>query len=326
MCMCYVKGVIYMKYDIETISYKSSNLINNVDARIFKPKDIKNIKGIVQISHGMCEYIDMYEGFAKFLNDNGYIVCGNSHIGHGKSVNSEKEYGFFADRFGYRCLIKDVYSLTCIMKEKYPDVPYVLLGHSMGSFIARCYIQQYGNEIDGVMLSGTIGPNPLIEAGIKGCNLVIKDKGKMYRSEVLTDSMLKLVFNSKIKHSLTKYDWISRDVNIINKHNNDSMTDFVFTASGYKDLFNLVKYSNKLEYLQKIPKKLPIYIFSGDKDPVGDNGVGVNKVYENLLKVGCKDVNMKLYKNGRHEMLNEINNDKVYKDILNWMEHKVIKK
>ena len=309
-----------MKYN--DIQFKSTNGINTIKGMVYLPDNIQEVKGIVQICHGMCEYIEKYERFAKFLTDNNFIVCGHSHIGHGQSVNNEDEYGFFAEKFGYKYLIKDVYKLTCIMKEKYPNLPYFVLGHSMGSFIIRCYISNYGNEIDGAIISGTGGPNQFIDLGIKFANMIIKQKGNMYRSDFLTDEAMKIVFNKQVKHSFTKYDWVSRDAKIVKEFSKDKLSDFSFTACGYRDLFNLIKYSNNEKTIDKIPKQLPIYIFSGDKDPVGQDGVGVEKVYKDLVKHGCTNVIMKLYKNGRHEMLNEINYEKVYDNILKWINNK----
>ena len=180
------------------IQFKSTNGINTVKGMIYLPDKIQDAKGIVQISHGMCEYIQRYEKFANFLTDNNFIVCGHSHIGHGQSVNNENEYGFFADKFGYKCLIKDVYKLTCLIKEKYPNLPYFVLGHSMGSFIIRCYLADYGNQIDGAIISGTGGPNQFIDLGIKFTNMIIKQKGNMYRSDFITDEAMKIYFNKKL--------------------------------------------------------------------------------------------------------------------------------
>ncbi|MBE5822033.1 MAG: alpha/beta hydrolase [Clostridiales bacterium] len=307
----------------EDIIFNSSNHMTLIKGKIFVPQ-VKNIKGIIQISHGMCEHIDRYEPFIKMLNSNGFIVGIHNHLGHGSSIISDEHKGYFADRFGYKCLIKDLYSMTKIIKEKFPNVPLILFGHSMGSFITRNYLSEYGKEIDGVILSGTMGPNPFVDVGIKLCNVLIKQKGPLYRSEKLTDMGLELVFNHSIKHNTTKFDWLSRDINEVKRYNADEITDFTFTVSAYKDLLNLIKYANSEKVIQNIPKKLPIFIMSGDKDPVGNNGEGVEKVYTDMINAGLKNVNMKLYKNGRHEMINEINQEKVYKDILNWIKNKVL--
>ena len=309
--------------NVEEIVFNSSNNKNIIRGKIFVP-DTNKVKAIIQISHGMCEHIERYEPFINMLNNKGFIVGIHNHLGHGTSINSIEERGYFADRFGYKCLIKDLYKMTEILKEKFPKVPIILFGHSMGSFIARNYISKYGNELAGVILSGTMGPNPLFEPAIKLCNVIIKQKGPLYRSDKLTGMALELGFNHSIKHSTTKFDWLSRDINQVEKYNNDKETDFSFTISGYKDLLNLVKYANDKKLIETIPKKLPIFIMSGDKDPVGNNGTGVEKVYEDMISAGLKNVNMKLYKNGRHEMINEINQDKVYKDILNWIDNKVL--
>jgi alpha-beta hydrolase superfamily lysophospholipase len=308
-----------MGYTIEEISFLSSNEINNVYGKIFIPDDTKHIRGIVQISHGMCEYIDRYDDFAKFLAENKYVVCGHSHVGHGKSIISKDNYGFFSKKDGYKFLIEDLYQMTQIIKKRFPKVPCYLLGHSMGSFIARCYASKYGNKIRGLLLSGTCGPKLMVDTGIQIANLVISRKGDKFRSRFINRIAIE-IFNTNFKPVRTKLDWTSSDEKIIKEHLKDKMSSFIFTASGFKDLFYLVKNCNDIKCVSKIPVDLPIYIFSGDKDPVGENGEGVYRVYNMLKLAGVRDVTLKLYKNGRHEMLCEKNRKEVYDDVLDWLE------
>ncbi len=306
-----------MNYVIEDVDFLSSNSINTIKGKIYIPNNTDDIRGIIQIVHGMCEYFDRYKNFVEFLLENKYIVCGHDNLGHGYSVNSKDDYGYFADRLGYKCLIKDTYKLTKIVKDKFPEYKYIILGHSMGSFIVRCYMYDYQNELDGVILSGTIGPVKLIKTITKLTDLIIEKKGLRYRSK----NIMKLAFRLSrinIKHSINKYDWVSRDVEVTKKYNKDKMGNFLFTASGYKDLFKLIEYSNNMSYIKNVRKDLPIYIFSGEKDPVGGNTKGVEKVYESFKRYNCNVV-LKIYPNGRHEMLNEINCNRVYVDILEWL-------
>lgn len=308
-----------MECKVENIVFDSSNGINKVHGKILVPNDVDNIKGIVQFSHGMCEYFDKYDEFADFLILNGYIFCGNDHIGHGDSVNSVDERGFFADEDGYKCLIEDLYTMTKIVRDKFPNLPLFLLGHSMGSFIARCYAAKYGDKIDGLLLCGTMGPQWAVDGGIQLANQIIKKKGKMYRSKKL-DKLSFEFANIQFEPVKTKYDWTCSDENMILRYLNDKKIDFIFTVSGFKDLFYLVKKCNDEKYIKNTPKDLPIYFFSGDKDPVGENGAGVRKVVELYKKIGVKDIEFKLYKDKRHGMLHETNRKEVYNDILNWIE------
>ncbi|MDD4066888.1 MAG: alpha/beta hydrolase [Clostridia bacterium] len=306
-----------MEYMVEDVSYLSSNQINYIKGKIYIPKT-DNIKGIIQVVHGMSEYFGRYIKFVEYMIDQGYIVCGHDHLGHGTTVTNPEDYGYFANKYGYNCLIRDTYFLTKIVKEKYPNLKYTILGHSMGSFITRCYMYTYGNDVDNVIISGTMGPIKVIDAGILLTEGIIKRKGERYRSK----KIMKLAFkalNIKIKFSRTQYDWVSRDIYIDKAYSNDKFGNIIFTASGFRDLFKLVKFANYKMSIQRMRKDLPIFIISGDKDPIGNYGKGVTKVYEVLKEAGC-NAKIKLYKNGRHEMLNEINADRVYKDILSWIE------
>lgn len=308
-----------MKYNTEMIAFKSSNMVNIVRGKIISPAPGEEIKGVVQISHGMCEYFDRYDEFAKFLVSKGYVVAGHDHIGHGDSVNNENERGFFAKEDGYKYLIKDLYYMTQIIKKRYPYIPYFLLGHSMGSFISRCYIAEYGKEIDGAILLGTIGPQWAIEAGVQLADRLIQKKGEMYRSKKL-DQLCFEFANINFEPASTKYDWTCRDKDAIEKHMQDEKMKFIFTVSAFKDLFQLVKYSNDEKTIKNIPKMLPMLIMSGNMDPVGEDGAGVKKVYELYKKIGLKNITFKLYQDCRHELLNELNKSEIYKDIEDWIE------
>lgn len=312
-----------MKYAKNEIEYLSSNKIDTIHANIYVPKNIEKYKGIVQISHGMCEYVDKYVGFIEFLVENGYIVCGNDHLGHGKYVKRENR-GFFADEHGYKCLVEDVHKLTKLIKKEFKELPYFLFGHSMGSFIARCYMYKYGDKIDGFIIMGTGYKNKLVDAGIKLADMVISRKGKMYRSRMLTDMVIG-EFNKKFRPNVSKYDWLSSDESMLPWYVSDKIGDFDFTASGYKDLFNLNKNCNLTKNIEKIPKEKDIFILSGNDDPVGENGVGVLQVYHDLISTNHTNVTVKLYPNLRHELLNEVERDKVYYDILKWLDEKLLK-
>lgn len=304
--------------NINNLEFKSTNGIDTIKAIVYAPQE--NPKGIIQICHGMCEHIERYDDFARFLCQNGYIVCGHDHLGHGKTAPNDNALGFFADNNGWRILVDDTYKLTRIIKKIYPTMPIFLLGHSMGSFISRLCVSYYTYSVNGLILSGTGGPIPAIKGAIMFADAQIKLKGKMYRSAII-DKMAFGDFNKNYQSVKTQKDWISRDNDIVNKYINDPKCSFLFTASAFKDLFTLIANANSTATYERTAKSLPIYMFSGDDDPVGNYGKGVTKVYENYKKFKAKDIELKLYPKGRHEMLNEINRNEVYSDILNWLEN-----
>lgn len=308
-----------MECKVEKIAFKSSNKINIVRGKILSPSNIDEIKGVIQISHGMCEYIDKYDEFANFLVSRGYVVAGHDHIGHGDSINSENERGFFAKEDGYKYLIKDLYYMTQIIKKRYPNLPFFLLGHSMGSFITRCYMVQYGEKLNGAIILGSMGSQWMVDAGIQLAEGIVQKKGEMYRSKKL-DQLAFEFANMNFEPVTSKYAWTCSDGEVANNHINDKKMNFIFTVSGFKDLFYLVKYCNDEKYIKNTPKTLPILIMSGDKDPVGEEGKGVKRVYELYKKIGIKDVTLKIYKDCRHELLNEKNKSEIYKNIEDWIE------
>ena len=302
----------------EKIFYLSQDGCTEITAYEFQPEK-GPIKGIVQISHGMCEYIGRYLDFSEFLCSNGYIVCGNDHLGHGSTAKSKTDLGFFAPKNGYQFLVEDLYGLTKIMQRKYPDLKYFILGHSMGSFIARLYLSSYGSKIDAAIISGTSGGD--ISAGI--AVLIAKTEQLLKGSRtpsLLLDKMAFSNYNKKIESPRTQKDWLTRDTLIVDKYINDPLCMFVFSSSAFADLFTLLRKITKRQWAESIRKDLPIFIFSGQQDPVGNYGSGVRKVNERLKKAGMEDVTLKIYPGGRHEMLNEINKQEVYSDILKYIE------
>ena len=310
---------MYRKKEIE---FDSTNLVNRVKGIIYIPEN-KEIKGILQICHGMCEYIDRYSDFAKYLCENGYIVCGHDHVGHGKSSTSE-QYGYFSEEKGWQVLIDDLYKFTRVIKDMYPQYPIYLLGHSMGSFIARLYASYFPGSIDGLIISGTGAANPGAKVGITLCNIMSKQKGSMYRSEKINKIAFGN-FNNRYSDKRTEYDWLSRDTTVVDKYMKDDMCMFTFTLSGFRDLFTLNSKANESTTFNNTRNDIPIFIFSGDMDPVGDYGKGVTKVYDKYLSSGKTDLTLRLYREGRHEMLNEINKEEVYIDVLSWLNEKTAK-
>jgi alpha-beta hydrolase superfamily lysophospholipase len=299
----------------------------NLDIYVYKyePKIKENIKAIIQIAHGMSEEASRYERFASFLNKNGYIVYINDHRGHGKSVKTTNNIGKLAKEDGLNCIVKDLYTLTNIIKKENEDLPIFLFSHSMGSFASQKYIINYSDEINGVILSGTNGLHGIeVDFGLFIARMMTKIRGRNEKA-YLIDKLAFGGFNKNFKPNKTDFDWLSRDEKEVDKYINNEKCGVKFSNGYFYDLFKLFREIRDINKIDKVNKNLPIYIFSGDKDPVGKFGKGIVKLYENYKSVGVKDVEYKLYSGGRHEMLNEINKDEVMKDTLKWIDSKVVK-
>lgn len=285
----------------------------------YEPIEKENINGIVQISHGMSEEASRYKRFANYLTDNGYIVYINDHRGHGKSAENINRIGILAQKDGIHCIVKDLNKLTKIIKTENNGLPIFLFSHSMGSFAAQKYIIDYSEDIDGVILSGTNGLHGIeVDLGFLVAKVMSKIQGREKKA-YLIDKLAFGGFNKKFKPNKSEFDWLSRDFKEVEKYIENEYCGVVFSNGYFYDLFKLFKEIRNINNLKKINSKLPIYIFAGDKDPVGKFGKGVTKLYENYKKVGIENVEFKLYSGGRHEMLNEINKDEVINDTINWI-------
>jgi Lysophospholipase len=305
-----------------TGTFKSSDKITDVVYYVYTPEREINPKAILQISHGMCEYIERYEELAEFLTANGVVVCGNDHLGHGKTAADIDNLGYFGDSDGDTYLIRDVHSLYEIMRQKYRRLPYIMLGHSMGSFIVRSYMTNtnYGNEIDGVILSGTSGADVPYKYGKLIASVISILKGKKYRSKTLRKLIFKN-YNHRFADESEEFSWITKDKDIRNKYTNDDHCNFIFTTYGYRDMFKLLETVSKDDWAGDIPLSLPVLFMSGTDDPVGNYGDGVKSIYEKLVDVELNDIALKLYDSDRHEILNETDRLTVFNDILGFVNH-----
>ena len=298
--------------------YKSANSVSNVTYYILVPEEVE-IRGIVQISHGMCEYFSRYTTFAKYLCSLGFIVCGNDHIGHGASVSRRSELGFFAARDGWKYLVDDVKQLTDLMQRRYPQLPYFLLGHSMGSLVARLYLTDYGEKLAGCILTGTVGPNAAAISAAHLADSIARTRGMTYRSGFLSDLVFK-GYNRKIKDPHSVFDWLSRDESVVSLYQSDEKCNFVFTATGFRDLFTLIAKANASHTFRHTPRGLPLLFLAGDKDPVGKYGEGVRRVVNLYRGAGLKNIEVIFYKDARHEVLNELGRLDAFADISRWLE------
>lgn len=301
--------------------FNSSTGKNKIHARMCVPD--AEPRAIVQIIHGIAEYIDRYDEFMSFLADNGIIAVGTDHLGHGKSIESEKQTGFFAYDNGWDYAVRDEEVLRLAMHENYPELPIIVFGHSMGSFMARTLLIRYPDAFNAAIISGTGNQGAaLVNGGLFMGNLVTGLKGAHHYSKFLNN----LAFGSYNKiydNPKTEYDWLSRDEANVQKYIDDPLCGFIPSCSLFRDMMTGVKFITNKKNLTAMNKDMPVYFMSGDMDPVGECGKGVQKAYNNFLEAGMKDVSIKLYPGGRHEMLNEINKDEVYTDILAWLGSKI---
>ena len=305
-------------------TFLSSDQKTNIHAITCLPKDNKFTR-VFQIIHGMCEYIERYLPFIEYLTTKGFVVVGHDQLGHGQSINSEEDLGYVGEPDPNDLLIKDIHILRTITQKKYPDLPYFICGHSMGSYLLRQYICIYSKGLAGIIILGTGYMSPcetLMSLGF--LNFLACFKGMRHRSKLTKKISFELGPYKKYDHENKDINnsWISRDPEIVKQYYADKKCQFDFTINGFFGLVTAIRYSCNPSNVAKINKDIPILFVSGDKDPVGNNGEGVKKAYEIMKLIGSVDVTLKLYEGSRHEVLNELNRDEVYEYILNWVNEK----
>lgn len=279
----------------------------------------KEVKAVLQISHGMVEYIERYDAFASYLAERGYYVTGQDHLGHGKSVISDSELGYFGKSEGNACVIGDIETLRELTQKKYPDKPYFMLGHSMGSFLLRQYLKRYGEGLSGAIIMGTgYHSSAELYAGKTLCRIFSKIKGDHYRSQ-LVNRLAFGSYNKKFRPVRTEADWLSKDREIVDAYVKNKWCTFIFTVNAYENMFTGMLELTGKSGMSGIPKELPVFFVAGKDDPVGNFGKSVVKVYKEYQNLGMKDVSIKLYKDDRHEILNETDRYQVYEDLYRWM-------
>lgn len=284
---------------------------------LYSPVVKANVKAVFQIAHGMAEHKERYDEFCTFLAENGYAVLVHDHLGHGESINSDDDLGYFGDRAGWRNLVEDVNTITEYAKEEFGNKPVILFGHSMGSFVARAYTKMHGLKLTAAIFCGTSGANPAAGIAIKIADAIAKSKGNKHRSEFI-NTIAFGTYNRKIKPQKTDFDWLTKDTDIVDKYVADKYCGYLFTACGYRDLFTVLKYVSSKSWYKSVRKDLPMFLIAGDADPVGEYGKGVKQVYKDLKKTGHEKVSIRLYPGDRHEILNELDRQTVMEDILAW--------
>lgn len=291
-----------------------------IHAVSWKPKG-KKVKAVFQMAHGMAEHLERYEQFAVFMAENGYAVYMNDHIGHGKSINFRYPLGYFGMKNTQgEVFVKDCKLLMDIAMAENPGVPVVFFGHSMGSLVARKFTMYYGDKLTGSVFCGTVGPNPASPIAEKICDVLAKYVGIVADGK-LVDSLAFGTYNKRTQNR-TKFDWLTTDKSIVDKYIADPLCGFYFSNRGYKDMLSLLTFVNSNACAEMMPRDRNILLVSGEEDPCGEYGSGVKKVADKLEAAGM-NVQLKLYPDARHEILNEFCREEVMNDILSWTDDKV---
>ena len=286
---------------------------SSADGQVERPK------AVVQIVHGMAEHIDRYDDLARFLVGRGFIVCAEDHIGHGSSAASPAEFGHMPAHGGKDILIGDVHTLRRMVSELFAGVPYVMYGHSMGSFIVRAYLARHGDGLAACVLSGTGNvPEMLSKGGRTLARMLAAMRGERHRSPFI-DGMGAGGYGKQIANARTHLDWLSTDDAVVDAYMADDRCGFMFTVGGYATLLDLTAEVVTPECAARVPKSVPVLFVAGDGDPVGDMGKGVKAAAKLLHDAGVQQVDCKIYPGMRHEIHNEKGYQQVYDDIASWV-------
>lgn len=309
------------------INFPSATGTGTIQARLYPPCDLSAAKGLlVQIVHGMAEHMRRYDSFCRFLAENGIAVCIQDLAGHGASAPDPEHLGYFGAVDGVEMVQQDIdrlaeVSLLQLSGQSAGRIAWrrVIFGHSLGSFIGRMYCTRPGLALAGAVFSGTSGANPMLGPGLFLADLSIKRKGPLYKDEFLA----KMVAQGKLKRipkPSTAFDWLCRDQSVVDAYVADPWCGYTFTAAGYRDLSSWLLTISRKDWAAKVLPGLPILLISGSEDPVGDYGKGVQQVSDRLIAAG-HDVAFKLYQGARHEVLNELNKQEVWDDVLEWLDN-----
>lgn len=303
-----------MRITVKERRYPSATGLGMIRYRMWIPEDPC---AALQITHGMAEHIDRYDAFARYLAEQGVLVYGQDHAGHGKSTGDSPR-GFFGTENGWNALVQDMRTLFDTVKRDYPAIPFVLFGHSMGSFLARTYAGRDGKDFDAFIFCGTAGKNPALGIARLLARREIRKRGADQPSKLLNDLSFRS-YNKMVGEGRTAFDWLSREHEQVDRYIADENCGFLFTAAGMRDLFDGLTEVSGLHWAETVPDK-PILVVSGDCDPVGGkNGKGVRQVAK-WLQQSKHTVELKLYPGARHEILNETNYREVFGDIALFLE------
>lgn len=280
-------------------------------------------KAILQLVHGISEHSGRYDDLAEFLADRGWLVTSEDHLGHGQTPQNEEDKGFTADSDGWGKMTDNVKALRDYIGAQHPDLPYLLLGHSMGSFLARSYLIRYPSTVDACALLGTGQQSgAILSAGLLVCSIEGKRLGKRSHSPLL-QSLCFGAYNGQFKPNRTPSDWISSSPVEVDRYVADPYCRTKASVTLMADMLGGIRFIQNREHLRQMDTATPILFLSGAQDPVGGNGKGVTQAYQSFLATGCTDVTLKLYPNARHELHHEVNKDEICHFLLDWLTSKL---
>ena len=295
--------------------FLTSNGAGRIHCGLWRPEE--EPKAIVQLVHGIAEHIGRYDEFARFLTEHGFAVAAEDHMGHGASIEDGVQAYFEG---GWMAAVADVKLLHDRITADFPNLPYYILGHSMGSFLLRTYLYTYPDDLDGAVISGTGWEAPAtVKVGLTMCRLEEKRIGAKATSGLLNKIMFG-AYNKPFKPVRTPHDWICSVEEVVDRYEQDPLCGFDASVGLAKDMLTGIGMNEKQENLLKMNKRLPVLFVSGAKDPVGRMSQGVLTCIDAFKRAGMRQISIRIYPEGRHEMLNESNHEEVFQDILSWLE------
>lgn len=303
-------------------TFKSKDGVSDVHAVKWIPEG--EPKAVFQIVHGMMEYIERYDEFARFLRERGILVAGHDNIGHGHTAKNKDDLGIFHTDNPSDVMVDDIYTHYALLKEEYPNVPYFIMGHSMGSYLLRKTLSQKAEEMKDLTAAIIMGTGTEADALLYSGRIIVNLVGKIKSYDFKSSFVKGLMFGSAYKEfditgTVPEKSWLSSDAEKVKQYYSDDYCTFDFSVNGYKALVDTTIYDNKVSNIQKIKKDLPLLFISGEKDPVGGLSVGVKKAVEKYKQAGIQNIDVKIYEGKRHEVLNEVNRQDVYQDIYQWV-------
>ena len=308
--------------DFQEFTFLSSDGHTQLHGAQWTPADREPI-AVLQIAHGVAEHILRYDDFARYLNDRGILVAGHDHLGHGKSLPEGGTPVYFGDGSTWETVVDDIHLLHDRLREQYPDLPILLMGHSMGSFLSRSYLIRYPGTVDAAIIMGTGWQSPAALAGGLALAGTLARRGAASTNATVT-ALAFGTYNKTFKPNRTEYDWLSADEENVDNYIADPLCGHDATVGLFHEMLWGIRFNQRPGNLRKMDRETPILLISGEDDPVGGMGAGVRQTYQAFRHAGVADCTLKLYPGLRHELLNEkAHRTEVYETIWNWMEARV---
>ena len=304
----------------ETIHFPSSDTTHTIAAYVYTMPDVP-VHAVLQLSHGMCEYIRRYEPMARFYAAHGIALAGNDHLGHGESA-APGEYGHYGEPGGRYYLLQDLRRMNEHLHQEFPGLPVFLYGHSMGSFYARWYAERWPETIAGLIISGTAGPQLLHTVGQRIATVLAALRGPRTVSPFMVRANMG-GYCKRIPGAKSPNAWLTRDEAVVRAYDADPLCAFPFTLGSYREMLAAIHHVNRVRWARSVDKNLPVLLISGAEDPVGGYGEGVRKVWAMLGDAGIKDLTCEIFEGARHELHNEWNREEVFDYVLHWLEDRL---